>query len=189
MALQQVPRKSDKSKEIREPADNPSAPEVVKPAPTPEVFGGKTLQEVEEEIAVMQAHLYREGIDFQPKALRVTRHEADEMVVLANAIMSGDPAMIDSPDQLSKAKSKLSALTIYMGEIYTQYEALVAREWLLGRADFKTIAEADKWSQTTENYRRMRMLRYRLKGLDRLITSIRDRLNVLGMRQEGPPNY
>ena len=187
--MRNVPRKSDKSKKVREPADNPSDPKAVESAPTPEVFGGRTLQEIEEEIAAMQAHLYREGIDFQPKNVRVTRHEADEMVVLANAIMSGDPSMMDSPDQLSKAKSKLSALTIYMGEIYTQYEALVAREWLLGKADFKTIAEADKWSQTTENYRRMRMLRYRLKGLDRLITSIRDRLNVLGMRQEGPPNY
>lgn len=149
------------------------------------VFNGKTLAELNAEIEALQQHLYKEGVDFTPKVLRITRKEANELVVTANKIMSQDVSIIDSPNELTKAKSMFSAMTVYLGEMYIEYECLVAKEWMLGKMKFDTVAETDNWIKTTENYRRMRNLKYKLKGLDRLITSIRDRLNYLGLKDSG----
>lgn len=151
-------------------------------APTPsqyEVFAGKTLEELNSEIEALTKHLYKEGVDFSPKVMRVSEEEAGKMVEMANRIMSGDESIIGNPDELTKAKSLFSAMTVFLGEIFIEYESLVAKEWMIGKNKFDTVAETDQYIKTTENYRRMRNLKYKLKGLDKLITSIRDRLTFL----------
>lgn len=178
--MQQTSQPSDESKKLRIGTGKEGATKSSEPAN----FAGKTLEELNSEIEELQNHLYREGVDFTPKVMRITRKEADEMTVVANKILSQDISIIDSPNELTKAKSMFAGMMIFIGEIYIEYECLVAKEWMIGKMKYNTVAETDNWIKTTENYRRMRNLKYKLKGLDRLITSIRDRLSYLGLKDK-----
>ena len=123
------------------------------------------------------------------------------MVETINRIISGDNSIMDSPDELTRAKSMLSGMTVFLGEIYAEYEQLVNLRWQQiknvpverltqkgeRRMVHRTDGEVTRIVESSDDYKKMRHLKYKIEGVEKVITSIRDRLGTLNSSGQKDP--
>jgi ABC-type sulfate/molybdate transport systems ATPase subunit len=113
------------------------------------------------------------------KAITLPKKDAEEIARNVKRMIAGDITIVDDPKKLSKMKIKLSGFLYFIGELYNQAELEVNKEWLNIKTPDMTNEEATRIVQSRDVYLRFRKLKYQYKSIDRIITSIRDRLGVI----------
>jgi len=111
--------------------------------------------------------------------MKITQEEALELANDINSFVSQKPEIINSADELSKLKVKINGMLYFIGEAYTEAEVAVNKKWNDFKTPDMTNEEATRYVESSEEFLKMRKLKYKYKSIDRLITSIRDRIDVL----------
>lgn len=107
------------------------------------------------------------------------KKDIEELAEDINKFVSNNAEIIDNLNNLSKLKMRISGMLYFIGEAYTEAEIEVNKLWLEKKAPDMTNEECTRIVEASEKYLTFRKLKYKYKSIDRLITSIRDRLEVL----------
>lgn len=113
--------------------------------------------------------------------MNMTFEEAEQLANDVQSFVSCSPALMNDPDALSILKMRLSAMLFFIGESYSEKQVEVNKLWLQQKKfnPKMTNEEATRRVETTEEYLLQKKLKYKWRAVDRLVTSIRDRLGVL----------
>lgn len=109
----------------------------------------------------------------------LSKKEAEELATDIHKFVACNAEIINNLDALSKLKMRLSGMLYFIGEAYTEAEIEVNKKWLTIKLPNMTNEEAKRQVETTGIFLDFRKLKYKYQSIDRLITSIRDRINVL----------